>query len=173
MGNGHETTVDDSPVDHYRARAALPFAAALFRSGQAKLFTQHIQQPLHRIRVDSLRLGVDGEIDLSFLSHGSFVTPRWFNLSVFAPKNNTLSFWVSVKTRRKICRADSRRSSLLAVNGDEFIVVIERLHDQVPRALGLVNEDYGGADVAITCCQRLVRPTVHRDVHTKDFLVCI
>ena len=75
LGNGNETTVDDPSVDHHRAGAALAFAATLFRSSQAKLFAQHVQQPLDRIRVHGLRLSIDGELDLSFLSQGSFVTP--------------------------------------------------------------------------------------------------
>src|SRR5262249_28607228 len=70
--DGYETTVDDLSIDHHRACAALTFAATLLRSSQAKLIAQHIQQPLHRIRLHSLRLSVDGEIDLSFLSQGSF-----------------------------------------------------------------------------------------------------
>ena len=49
-GTRHEQT--GCAVDQHRARAALAFAAAFLRTGQAEILAQHIQQTRHRMRVD-------------------------------------------------------------------------------------------------------------------------
>src|SRR5438128_1854027 len=66
LGHGHETTIHNLPIDHYRASAAFAFAATFFRSSQLQLPTQHIKQALHRIDFESLRLVINGK---SYLYH--------------------------------------------------------------------------------------------------------
>src|SRR5262249_5603816 len=50
---GHETRVHRQPVDQDRAGAAFSFAASFFRSRELTLFAQHVEEALHRMRIDS------------------------------------------------------------------------------------------------------------------------
>ena len=48
----HEARAHRLAVDEHRARAALAFAAAFLRAGEAALLAQHVEQPRHRMRVE-------------------------------------------------------------------------------------------------------------------------
>ena len=61
LADRHEARVDDRAVDEDRARAALPFPAALLRAGQPEILAQDVEQAPHPGRVDLDRLAVDGE----------------------------------------------------------------------------------------------------------------
>ena len=47
LADRHEAAVDDRAVDEDRAGAALAFAAALLRAGQAEVLAQHVEEPAH------------------------------------------------------------------------------------------------------------------------------
>src|ERR1035438_6814922 len=59
----HQATVYQLAVHAYRAGAALAFAATFLGSGKMQVFSQHIEQALHRRRLDFTALTVDGEMD--------------------------------------------------------------------------------------------------------------
>src|SRR4051812_41281125 len=61
LADRHETGIDDLAVKHDRARAALPFPAALLRPGQAEILAEDVEQPPHAGDVDLDRLRVDEE----------------------------------------------------------------------------------------------------------------
>ena len=150
LGNGHETTVDDPPVDHYRARATLTFAAALFGSSQAKLFTQHIQQPLHRIRIERALPAINCTVDLNFCRQEILVAAQ-----AGSDGSEHITFdalgWIEMK------------SGFLQVPacGDEIVVVIERLNVPLDLFCGLSKLDAGALHSAASCGQTLKWSTVH------------
>src|SRR4051812_13745625 len=61
LAHGDEAGVDELAIDEDRARAALAFAAALFRAGEAEVFAEHVEQPLQGRRVEHPLGAVDGE----------------------------------------------------------------------------------------------------------------
>jgi hypothetical protein len=62
---GNEAAVDDRSVQQNRASAAFALTATFFRSGEAHLFPQDIEQARHRIGRDTPLLAVDGASNLN------------------------------------------------------------------------------------------------------------
>src|SRR5580692_645450 len=72
-----EAAVHQRSVDQNGARAALAFATPFFRSGQAKLVAQDVEQALHRVHVDGFELSVDRKRYFAFgLALGRFAHSR-------------------------------------------------------------------------------------------------
>jgi len=65
----NQTTIHDPPVDLHGASPALSLPTPLLRPGELQLLPQHIQQPRHRIHLDTLRLSINLEPDFAFLGH--------------------------------------------------------------------------------------------------------
>src|ERR1043166_5789705 len=59
---------DRRAVDQHRARAALAFAAAFLRAGEAALLAQYVEEPAHWIGVDLGRLSVQREAHAEMIS---------------------------------------------------------------------------------------------------------
>jgi hypothetical protein len=57
----YEATVYQRAVQQHGAGATLAFATSFFGSGQSQLVPQYVQQSLHRINAQRLRLAVYGE----------------------------------------------------------------------------------------------------------------
>jgi len=58
LRNGYKATINYSTVELYGASTTLPLAATFLGACQLKFFAQDVQQPSHRITLDSLMLAV-------------------------------------------------------------------------------------------------------------------
>src|SRR2546421_4418267 len=62
LRDGHEARIDRLAVDEHGARAAFAFAAAFFRSRQPEVLAKDIEQPRHRVGVDTDAAPVQREL---------------------------------------------------------------------------------------------------------------
>jgi len=64
LNRGNEATIDDRAVQQNRASAAFALTATFFRSGEAHLFPQDVEQAGHGVRRDSALFAVDRASDV-------------------------------------------------------------------------------------------------------------
>src|SRR5437867_696454 len=65
-----ETRNDDLTVDEYCARSALSLATTLSRARQRAILAQHVEEALHRMRLDQCRLAVQRELHAARMISG-------------------------------------------------------------------------------------------------------
>src|SRR5258705_8511750 len=63
LQDGDEAGVDQVAVDQDGAGSALAFTAALFGSGEVRVFAEDVEEALHRWGFYGFFLAVDGELD--------------------------------------------------------------------------------------------------------------
>ncbi len=63
LQRGDKTAVHEKAIHEDGARAALAFAATFFCARQSELMAQQVEQALHRVGMQSVQFGIDGESD--------------------------------------------------------------------------------------------------------------